>query len=397
MLTVNLFDPAIREDPFPTYARMREESPVARVEPGGLYALTRHADVCAAFRDTQTYSSAGFAAVLSPDWLGDNPVARSLLLMDPPIHTKHRSLVSRAFVANVLAALERTIEATCVELLSAPAAVAGHEIDAVDDLALPLSGAVVAEVLGLERELAPRFAHWTSTISTITPVDPGPEQTAAVRAVIDEQTRHLGAVIDDRLASPRANDLPSALCQAEIDGVRLTPDELLSFMSLLVGAGFETTLHLLSKAMLFLAHNPEIHAAVRADPSLASRFVEEMLRFDGPTHMLMRLTTREVDLHGVTIPAYSAVGLVIGAANRDPAQFEDSERFSLERKVKGGVAFGHGVHVCVGAALARSEGTIFIRELTQRFARIEVEPGARDWNYALHVRGLNHLPVRLRS
>ena len=393
VLTVNLFDPAVRDNPFPSYARMRSESPVARIEPGGFYGLTRHADVSAAFRDTETFSSQGFRAVLAPEWVGHNPVADSLLLMDPPVHTKHRTLVSRAFGAKVLAGLEQAIEASVDELLGAPELGAG-EVDIVDSFAMPLAGAVVAEALGLERELAPRFQHWTSTIARITPVVPAPELIAEVKTVIDEQNRYFNGVIDARMATP-SEDLPGALCRAEVDGERLTRAELISFMFLLVGAGFETTVHLLSKSAMFLAENPDVHAALREDPSRVPSFVEEMLRFDGPTHMLMRLTTREVELHGVTIPAHSALGLVIGAANRDPEKFEDPESFQLGRKVQGGMAFGHGAHVCVGMALARIEGRIAIRELTRRFSKIELSPGPRDWNYALHVRGLNHLPLRL--
>ncbi|HVH97309.1 MAG TPA: cytochrome P450, partial [Enhygromyxa sp.] len=142
---------------------------------------------------------------------------------------------------------------------------------------------------------------------------------------------------------------------------------------------------------------PDLHAALRADPSLVPSFVDEMLRFDGPTHMLMRLTTRDVEVHGVTIPAYSPVGLMIGAANRDPSHFEDPDTFKLDRNPRGALAFGHGPHVCIGAALAKIEGKVFLRELTRRFSRIELSSETRDWNLALHVRGLSTLAARLHA
>lgn len=395
MLSVNLFDPSVRNNPFPTYARMREESPVALIEPGGFYTLSRHADVCAAFLDTQTYSSEGFRTVLEPEWVGRNPVADSLIVRDPPRHTQLRSLANRAFVSRVLVALEQVMDAFADELFSASNIVAGEEVDAVEQLSQLFVGTVMAEALGLERELVPRFVQWTNNITRLTPVEPEPEVVEQVKALIQEEVDYLSAVVRDRLASPREGDLPSSLCQAEIDGERLTPDELLSFMMILVGGGFETTIHLLSKAILLLAERPDLHAALRADVSLVPSFVDEMLRFDGPTHMLMRLTTRDVEVHGVTIPAYRPVGLMIASANRDPSQFEDPDAFKLDRKVRGALAFGHGPHICIGAALAKIEGKVFLRELTQRFSRIELCSETRDWNLALHVRGLSTLPVRL--
>ncbi|WP_052556632.1 cytochrome P450 [Enhygromyxa salina] len=395
MQRINLFDPAVRDNPFPTYAQMRTESPVAMLDPGGMFALTRHADVVAAFRDTQTYSSEGFRAVFAPPWLGSNPTAESMLLMDPPAHTQNRALVSRAFIKPVMQQLERVIEEITNERLSAANIVAGEEFDVVAELAMPLAGGVITHALALPRELAPRMQTWTSAISKVTPVPPEPEVIAEIKASIAEQAEYLGAVVDARMNEP-GDDLPSALCRAEIDGQRLSRDALIGFMFLLVGAGFETTIHLISKSAKLLAERPDVHDALREDPSKVGAFVEEMLRFDGPTHVLMRLTTRDVELHGVQIPAHSGVALVIGAANHDPDQFEAPERFDLDRQTKGALAFGHGPHVCIGAALARLEASICIRELITRFQRVELGPGPRDWNYALHVRGLNRLPVRFQ-
>lgn len=395
MLNVNLFEPNVRANPFPTYARMRDESPVALIEPGGFYTLSRYPDVCAAFLDTQTYSSEGFRTVLEPEWVGRNPVADSLIVRDPPRHTQLRALANRAFVSKVLVALEQVMEVLADELFGNPKIVAGEEIDVVEDLSQLFVGTVMAEALGLDRELVPRIVQWTNNITRLTPVVPEPEVIEQVKALIKEEVDYLNEIIRDRLASPREGDLPSALCQAEIDGERLSEDELLSFMMILVGGGFETTIHLLSKATLLLADRPDLHAALRADPSLVPSFVDEMLRFDGPTHMLMRLTTRDVEVHGVTIPAYRPVGLMIGAANRDPSQFDDPDTFKLDRKIRGALAFGHGPHICIGAALAKIEGKVFLRELTKRFSRIEPSSDTRDWNLALHVRGLSSLPARL--
>ncbi len=394
MLSVNLFDPAVRENPFPTYARMRDESPVSMLDPGGIYALTRYADVVAAFRDTETFSSAGFKPILRPEWVGENPLADTLLIMDPPEHTKNRALISRAFVKDVIETLRPTMESIVDECLSTDKVAKGEEFDVVDELAMPLAGGVICDALGLSRELAPRLQRWSYNIARITPSEPEPAVVEEIKTSIAEQGRYLGEAIDERLKNPR-NDIPSVLCQAEIDGERLTRDELVGFMYLLVGAGFETTIHLITKATMLLANRPEIHAALRADLDKIPNFVEEMLRYDGPTHTLMRVTTRDVEMHGVEIPAHSMVALMIGAANRDPEQFPSPEEFQIDRKVKGMLAFGHGAHVCIGAALGRLEAAICMRELVERNTRVEIPPGPKDWNYTMHVRGLNHLSARL--
>jgi len=394
---IDIFDPAMRENPFPTYHRMRTEMPVCRVEPGGFHALTRYDDITAAFRDTATYSSAGFRAVLGPEWVGHNPSAESLIVLDPPRHTRQRSLVSRAFVASVINALQPFIETCVAELLDDVEREASEPVDIVGRFATPLAGSVIAKSLGLDPTVAPKFGQWVSNIARITPIVPPPEVVAETKRLIAEEEQYLASVIDERLASPLSDDLPSVLCHATLDGERLSRDELVSFMFILLGAGFETTVHLVSKSALLLADRPELHRALRADPSRTEDFVEEMLRYDGPTHSLMRITTRDVIVHGTTIPAGSMVALVIAAGNRDPARFPDPDRFDLDRKATGVLAFGHGPHVCIGAALARMEGAIALRALIRRFERLERVPNGVDWNYMIHVRGLDRLMLRLHA
>lgn len=394
--TIDLFDPSIREDPFPTYHRMRTDVPVCRVEPGGFYALTRYDDIVAAFRDTETYSSAGFRAVLAPEWVGHNPAAESLIVLDPPIHTRQRSLVSRAFVPSVVNALQPFIETRVRELLDDIERSGGEPVDIVARLGTPLAGGVIASVLGLDPSLVPKFGQWVGNISKITPIVPPPEAAAETKRLIAEQAQYLASVVDDRLASP-GDDLPSILCHAELDGERLSRDELISFMFILLGAGFETTVHLLSKSALLLADRPQLHQVLRNDPRRTSDFVEEMLRYDGPTHSLMRLTTRDVTLHGTTIPAGSMVALVIASGNRDPSRFPNPDTFDLDRKATGVLAFGRGPHVCIGAALARLEGSLALQALTRRFEQLERVPEGVSWNYMIHVRGLDRLMLRLHA
>jgi cytochrome P450 len=393
---IDIFDPAMREDPFPTYHRMRSERPVCRVEPGGFLALTRYDDIAAAFRDTSTYSSAAFREVLAPAWVGRNPAADCLIVLDPPQHTRQRSLVSRAFVASVLNPLQPFIETLMSEVLDEVERDAGEPVDVVARVGVPLAGRVIAKVLGLDPSLVPKFGQWANNNSRISPIVPPPEVVAETKRLLVEEEQYLASVVDDRLASP-GTDLPSALCHATIDGERLSRDELISFMFILLGAGFETSVHLVSKSALLLADRPDLHQALRNDPARTGDFVEEMLRYDGPTHALMRTTTRDVTLHGTTIPAGSMVALVMAAGNRDPSRFPNPDTFDLDRKPTGVLAFGHGVHLCIGAALARMEGTLALRALTQRFERFERVPNGVEWNYMIHVRGLDRLMLRLHA
>jgi len=395
--SVDIFDPAVRENPFPTYHWMRTEAPVCRVEPGGLYALTRYEDVVAAFRDTETYSSSGFKTLLLPDWVSYNPSAESLVVLDPPAHTRQRSLVSRAFVASVINGLEPFIRAKVDALVDDLAREGEQGVDIVGRMGVPLAGSVIAEALGLDAALVPKFGEWVTNISRITPVVPDPEVIAETNRLLAEQGRYLSSVVDERLAAPKGDDLPSVLCHAEVGGERLSRDELISFVFILLGAGYETTVHLITKSALLLADRPDLHQTLRDEPSRVGQFVEEMLRYDGPTHALFRNLTRDVTLHGVTMPAGSMVALVIAAGNRDSARFPDPDTFDLDRKITGALAFGHGPHVCIGAALARLEGTLCIRELTRRFSRFEPVPGGVDWNYMIHVRGLDRLVLRLHA
>jgi len=394
---IDIFDPAMREDPFPTYHRMRAEKPICRVEPGGFLAFTRYDDIAAAFRDTATYSSAAFREVLAPEWVGRNPAADCLIVLDPPQHTRQRSLVSRAFVASVLNPLQPFIERLMGEILDDVERDAGEPVDIVARVGVPLAGAVIAKVLGLDPALVPKFGQWAGNISKISPIVPPPAAVAETKRLLAEEEQYLASVVDQRLASPPADDLPSVLCHATLDGERLSRDELVSFMFILLGAGFETTVHLVSKSALLLADRPDLHRALRDDPARTGDFVEEMLRYDGPTHSLMRITTRDVTLHGTTIPAGSVVALVMAAGNRDPSRFPDPDTFDLDRKPTGVLAFGHGPHVCIGAALARMEGALALRALTQRFQRFERVPNGVDWNYMIHVRGLDRLMLRVHG
>jgi cytochrome P450 len=240
-----------------------------------------------------------------------------------------------------------------------------------------------------------RFKHWVDSIGMMTPIEPDAATAASIRQAIAEEDAYFRDVIERRRKQP-GDDMVSLLLRAELAGQRLDTAQIVSFLCLLLGAGIDTTIHLISKALLFLSRQGAILARLRQEPALIPDFIEEMLRFDPPTHVLPRLTTREVRFRDRSIPANTFVLLLLAAANRDPAQFEQPDEFILERKPRGALAFGHGPHLCVGAALARLEARITLEILLQEFCGIERdehEPIA--WDATLHTRGPTVLPLRL--
>jgi cytochrome P450 len=390
---IDLLSPEVRRDPFPIYRELRMRAPACQVDPGGMWALSRYADVATALHDTATFSSEGFRAAFAPEWLGDDRLTRMLIMKDPPEHTNLRRLVNRQFGQDLLRSLEQPLTAyirnTIDELDDS------REIDVVAELATPIAASVVALLLDLDPAHQERFKHWVDTIGGITPVAPDAAGVAAVRGVIQEEDAYLREVIERRRRAP-GNDLVSLLIGSELEGRSLTTEELVSFLVLLLGAGIDTTIHLISKSFLLLSERDDLLMRLRGDKRLIPAFVEEMLRYDSPTHALPRLTTRDVTYGGDTIPAHSFVLLLLASANRDAAQFEDPDTFKLDRGARGMLAFGHGPHICIGAALARFESRLILEASIERFTRFERDTSAPiAWDATIHTRGPLKLPMRL--
>jgi cytochrome P450 len=316
-----------------------------------------------------------------------------LLMKDPPEHTPLRRLVNRQFGQELLRSLEQPllayIRSTIDGLDDA------REVDVVGELATPIAAAVVALLLDLDPADHVRFKHWVDMVGSITPVEPDATKAAAIRSVISEQDAYFREVIERRRRTP-GDDLVSLLIGSELEGRSLTTEELVSFLVLLVGAGIDTTIHLLSKSLLLLSERDDLLARLHSEPRLVHAFLEEMLRYDPPTHALPRLTTRDVTFDSTTIPAHSFVLLLLASANRDAAQFEDPDVFEIERGARGMLAFGHGPHICIGAALARFESRLVLEALLERFARFERDTTAPIlWDATIHTRGPLKLPMRL--
>ena len=389
---IDVMSPEFRADPSPFYARLRSE-PIQQVEPGGLWAISRHEDVQYVLKNPKLFSSTFLQQIMRPEWLAGvgNPLSESILTMDPPHHTRMRALVSLAFTHKTIARLEASIRQVAGEL--AEDVRRQQEVDFVQAFALPLPAFVIAELLGFPPELRSKLKQWSDDIISITASVPEPpERIAYLRSSLAELQSFLREVITDRRARPR-EDMMSELLVAEVEGRRLTDSELVAFGTVLLVGGLETTVYLLGHTVRRMAQAPKVLARVRAEPALIPSRVEEVLRLDSPFQITLRLTTQEVELGGVKLPAYAPVAVMMGSANRDERQFEQADELVLERRSPQLLSFGHGVHFCLGAPLARMEAHLALEELFARCEGFVLSQEALKWNHSLGIRGPVELPL----
>ena len=387
------FDPyayAVHEDPYPFYAALRAEAPAYRNEALGFWALSRHADVLAAFKDIETFSNR-HGVSLDRDAFHENAdTTMSFLAMDPPRHTRMRALVSRGFTPRRVGELEPRVRAIAGEHLGA---LAGRgACDFIADFAGKLPMDVISELLGVPKGDRAELRTWADTVVHRQEGMQGmpPEAGAAALRMLDYFVR----MVADRRKSPR-DDLTGALLAAEIDGDRLSDREVIGFLFLMVVAGNETTTKLLGNAVHWLSRNPGERAKVARDPSLIPRWVEETLRYDNSTQALARLVARDVEIHGEKLRAGEKAVLLVGSANRDERAFPDPDRYDVERNTSKSLSFGQGTHFCLGAALARLEGRVALEELWRRFPAWEAQQQGAVRVHSVNVRGFAALPMRL--
>lgn len=399
-----VYDPyayEIHEDPYPTYARLRDEAPVYHNVERGFWALSLHQDVMEAFRDTERFSS---AEGVSLDPAASGPHAHrtmSFLAMDEPMHGRMRGLVSRAFTPRRVAELEPRIRQIAAGYLAE--AMEAGSFDFIEDFAGRLPMDVISEMLGLPkgdrqelRRLSDLLVHREEGVRDVPP--------EGVEAALELVLRY-SELVTDRRSSP-GEDLVSALISAEIDGDRLTDDEIIGFLFLMVVAGNETTTKLLGNAWWWAWNNPDQRSVVFGTPgetphlNRVPAWVEETLRYDTSTQMLARVTTCDVELHGQVIPAGERVLLLVGSANRDPREFNHPDRYDLSRvdpaspePMPGLASFGFGRHFCLGASLARLESRVALEELANSVADYEIDPTGVRRVHSVNVRGFAALPT----
>lgn len=388
MTSVAGFNPLtseFRQNPYPSYAWLRRERPVYHDEHTDWWALSRYADVSAALRNHEVFSSA--------KGIGSEPDnSRMMISTDPPDHTLLRSLVSKAFTPRVVADLEPRIQAITDELLEN--VIDRGVIDLTQDLAIPLPVTVIAELLGVESERRADFKRWSDAFIGTGYDEADSEANAALNdRAFAEFGAYFGAMVEARRRA-RRNDLISALVAAQEDRVALSTEDILMFCLLLLVAGNETTTNLISNAALALMEHPDQMALLREDPSLVPSMIGEALRYDAPVQGLFRTTTRDVTISGTTIPANQRVLMLYASANRDEAQFPDAERFDITRSPNNHIAFGYGIHFCLGAPLARLEARVVWETLLRRTRHLRPDPdrpAVRINN--MIIRGLEHYPM----
>jgi cytochrome P450 len=380
----NLFSDEMRRNPYAAYDDLRRASPVLRAPaPFHAWLVFDYTGVKRVLEDHQTFSS----RVPAPrNWLA---------FFDAPQHTLQRALISRAFTPRMIAALEPRIRELSRGLLDAVQP--RGRMDLVSEYAVPLPRMVIAGMVGIPPADWPLFRSWSETILRLSySRSGGPEAEASVldfAAVTAEMSGYLADLIQLRREQP-ADDLLTRLLAAEVDGTRLSHEEILGFVQLLVVAGQETATDLIDNAVLSLGENPDQMGRLRAHPGLLGSAIEEVLRYRSPLQWVMRTAREDVSLHGVRIPRGALVLPMIGSANRDPGVFPAPHTFDIARDPNPHLAFGQGIHACLGAPLSRMEARIALTDMLARFPRLELAlDGPWEPRKALHVHGPSRLPV----
>ncbi len=386
------FDTEIDTDPHPVWRRLRDEAPVYRNDEYDFWALSRYADVEAAHRDPRRYSSA-HGTVL--EIMGPNRFeGGQIIFMDPPDHTILRQLVSRAFTPRRVGGLEAQIRALCADMLDPLVGSGGF--DYLGDFGAQLPSKVISALVGVPeadrehaRELVDRTFHIEPGVGMIN------DTSLLARIALHE---YLSGLVVERRRAPQ-DDMLTVLVEAEItqDGAtrRLSDQEVADFAVLLFSAGTETVARLLGWFAVLLPDHPDQRDALAAEPALLPDAVEELLRYEAPSPVQGRWLTEEVELHGVTIPAGSKVLLLTGSAGRDERAYPDPDRLDVRRRIDNHVSFGHGIHFCVGASLARLESRIAMEETLTRFPAWEADHDRAVRLHTSTVRGYAEVPITL--
>jgi hypothetical protein len=390
-----LFSPESRRDPHPLYHRVRSESPQAYNSETDEWLLTQWADCIAVLRDPKWSSN--------PQHRGDRPNSgpnfeefaantRTLLMLDPPDHTRLRRLVSKAFTPRVIEQLRGHVQEIMDELLADVRP--GEPFDAISTLAYPLPVIVICELMGVPVEDRHQFEGWSSDATRL--LDGDIDEETMQRGILAAMyfINYFNSLFEARRAEPR-DDLVSGLLAVEEAGDVLTEEELRSIVLLLFLAGHETTMNLIGNGLFALMQHRDQWDRLVADRSLVPSAVEEFLRYDGPVHVTARVATEDLEVGGTLFSKGSQVVTLLAAANRDPDRFPDPDRLDIGRTDNQHLTFSHGIHYCLGAALARLEGQVVFDTLASRFPSLHlaVDPGEVEYREHFVLRGLKALPV----
>ena len=381
----NPYDYDFHRDPYPTYEWLRDQAPAYYNPKLDFWALSRFDDVLAGLHDPATYTSGKGVAL--EDYGPDGP-AGSMIHMDPPSHTAMRKLVARRFTPRRIADLEPRVRQWTRTL--GDDLVGRTEFDVVSNYAALLPVTVIATMLGIPADRHDAVRVWTDEFLT------REAGVMGIPAEADEAAGHLVALSMELIALRRerpTDDILSLLVDVEFDGQKLTDTQIIGMCLLLISGGHETTAKLIANGVRLFASHPDQRDAVIADPSLMVPAVEELLRFTSPTQYMTRTTTRAVEMHGEVIPEGKKIALLLGSGNRDPREFDRPDEFDIHRGNPRILAFGHGAHVCLGAAVARLEARIALEEFLARFPDYEVDESGIEVMHSGNVQGPTKVPV----
>jgi cytochrome P450 len=379
----NPFDYGFHRDPYPTYEWLRERAPVYHNQRMDFWALSRFDDVLAGLHDPATYTSTGGVAIEHTD-----SALKSMIELDPPEHTQMRKLIARRFTPRRIAELEPRVREWTSTLLDS---LEGRSrFDVVHEFSALLPTTVVGTMLGIPPDRHDDARHWTDDLLTREPANPVPPPAAAEGAMNMAVMAHELSIARRARA---ADDILSVLVDAEIDGVPLSDEQVIGFCLLLIAGGHETTSKLIANGVRMFASHPEQRDAVLADPELMVGAIEELLRYTSPTQYMARTVTRDVELHGTVMPEGAKVALLLGSGNRDPREFDRPDDFDITRANPRILAFGHGAHVCLGAAVARLEARVALQEFLARYPRYGVDEAAIEFLHSGNVQGPTSVPV----
>ncbi|MFF8731776.1 cytochrome P450 [Streptomyces sp. NPDC015171] len=383
-------------DPYGVYERLRTTSPVHRIQGTDgqpAWIVTRYEEVRAGLADPRLSLDKRHARTGNYQGLQLPPALdANLLNMDPPDHTRIRRLVGKAFTAGRVEQLRAPIRAVADQLLDALGTDGSAEL--IGAYAAPLPITVICELLGIPRERRGDFRGWTQAL-----IAPDPNQPHAAKEAVKAMMRFFTGLIEHKRQTPADDLLSDLISVRDAEDDRLSEDELLSLVFLILFAGFENTVQLIGNAVWALLKHPAQLAALREDMSKIPAAVEELSRFEGPALLaIRRFATEDLTIGDVTVPAGETVLLSLSAANRDPGRFADPDRLDIDRDTAGHLALGHGIHYCLGAPLARAETEIALTALLERFTVLEPDgDDAAQWRRSLRARGLKSLRVRFRA
>jgi cytochrome P450 len=390
-----LLDPEVLADPYPLYHRLRREDPVHWDPYLHAWVVTRHADVVSVFQQLSADRTPGPEQLAAMGMEALSPVAqvlvRQMLFLDPPAHSRVRALAARAFTPRRVEGLRARIADIVEELLDSVQE--RRRMDVIADLGYPLPAIVTARMLGLPVADWPQLTAWSCDFAEVLGnFQHNPERVGRVLRSVEEMTAYFRAAMR-RPVDPDRQGLLHALMSAEIDGDRLTEDEVIANTMITMIGGLETTTNLIGNGVLSLLRHPDQWERLTAEPALVGSAVEELLRFESPSQHTARMAPHDLLLGGRAIRRRQAVIAVMGAANRDPERFPDPDRLDIGRRDNRHVAFGWASHFCFGAPLARIEGQLTFAALARRMPGMRLEEATLTWRQNLGLRGLTALPV----